>query len=388
MTTKNWKTRCLGELLHVQNGFAFDSALFSQDKGKPLIRIRDLKSGVSTETRYTGEYDKVFLVRAGDILIGMDGEFRCYIWRGNEALLNQRVCRLCNFSDEIEPEFVNYGINVHLKRIEDSTPYVTVKHLSSKSIRAIEFPYPPKAEQRRILSRIKECMKRVDEIQSDTEQIQVETRALFPAILNETFAGLADSVEATLLEDVADIRGGGSLPKGDSNDGGEKSLLLVKVGDMNIEGNDRVINVAREYLPITKMGRKSVPAGSIIFPKRGGAIATNKKRLLGRPAMIDPNLMAAVAKPERILKEFLYYWSLTLDLTQISNGGVIPQLNRKDLAPLPVPVPSLDEQRVVVESLEMSEEYCAQLRTEFLASVDERAHLREAILRMAFAGEL
>jgi len=48
-------------------------------------------------------------VKAGDLLIGMDGEFGCYEWQGEPALLNQRVCRLQGFSGELIPRFLFYG---------------------------------------------------------------------------------------------------------------------------------------------------------------------------------------------------------------------------------------------------------------------------------------
>jgi len=162
----SWTTRPLGDLLEVQNGFAFDSELFSEKSGTPLIRIRDLKDGIDTACRFNGPYDPRFVVKAGDYLIGMDGEFKCYKWRGVDALLNQRVCRLINFDiASIEPAFLFWGINAHLKKIEDETPYVTVKHLSSRKLLGVNFAFPPLHEQRRIVARIKECMERVEEIE-------------------------------------------------------------------------------------------------------------------------------------------------------------------------------------------------------------------------------
>ena len=106
-----WASTKIVDLLTIQNGFAFDSKNFSAAKGMPLIRIRDLKNGYDTETKYSGLFDKRYEVKAGDFLIGMDGEFGCYEWKGGKALLNQRVCRLQGFSERLEPRFLFYGIN-------------------------------------------------------------------------------------------------------------------------------------------------------------------------------------------------------------------------------------------------------------------------------------
>ena len=77
-----WEVKPLGDLLTFQNGRAFKSKLFGDD-GMPLIGIRDLSNGFETQTRYSGEYDEDFVVNAGDVLVGMDGEFRCYEWKGD-----------------------------------------------------------------------------------------------------------------------------------------------------------------------------------------------------------------------------------------------------------------------------------------------------------------
>ena len=148
---KGWEIKKLGEVLKVQNGYAFNSKLFTLEKGTPLIRIRDIKNGIGTETNFNGSYDKKYEVNEGDFLIGMDGEFGCYEWKGDTALLNQRVCRLQDFGNKLHPRFLFYGINKYLKAIEDVTAFATVKHISSKQIEAIEIPLPPLPEQQRIV---------------------------------------------------------------------------------------------------------------------------------------------------------------------------------------------------------------------------------------------
>ncbi len=148
-----WGTVRLGDVLSIRNGFAFNSKQFG-DEGKPLIRIRDLKKGSLTKTRFSGKFDPIYIVKSGDLLVGMDGEFRCHRWRGEDALLNQRVCRLENFSNNVNPEFVEYGLNRFLSDIEERTTFTTVKHLSAKDILAIEFPLPPLDEQKRIVAKL------------------------------------------------------------------------------------------------------------------------------------------------------------------------------------------------------------------------------------------
>lgn len=185
--TNAWVKRTLGELLEVQNGYAFDSERFSASKGMPLIRIRDLKNGAQTETQYTGPFDDRYVVRSGDLLIGMDGEFGCYQWAGPPALLNQRVCRLQRFGTALLPRFLYYGVNSHLKAIEDVTGFTTVKHLSSKQIQAIEFAVPPLPEQRRIVAILDEAFAAIAAAKANTEQNLANARAVFESRLQTIF---------------------------------------------------------------------------------------------------------------------------------------------------------------------------------------------------------
>ncbi len=51
-----------------------------------LVRIRDVKRGYS-ETYYLGDYSDEYILSAGDLLVGMDGEFNIARWKMNGALL-------------------------------------------------------------------------------------------------------------------------------------------------------------------------------------------------------------------------------------------------------------------------------------------------------------
>lgn len=382
-----WQRCKLGELAQCINGKAFKPEDW-KPAGLPIIRIQNLTDPGKPFNYCDQPVEERYLVGDGDLLISWSATLGSFIWDRGPAVLNQHIFKAIPNTTLIERDFLHYLMLETLDEMAEHAHGIAMKHITKGKFEAIEVAVPPLPEQRRIVSRIKACMERVEEIERDAVAASREIDALFPAILNERFAEIRAAHDVKTLEEASDIRGGGSLPKGNSTDQGDESVLLVKVGDMNIVGNDRVMNIAREFLAKSEAGRNTIPAGAVILPKRGGAIATNKKRMLGRAALIDPNLMAIVAHTEVLSAEYLYYWCLTLDLATLSNGGVIPQLNRKDLAPLQLPIPPLEAQQQIVESLKRSETYCWQLRAEFDAAQAEREQLRESILRRAFAGEL
>lgn len=133
-------TLCVGDLCSVISGFPFKSELFNDNKvGKPLIRIRDVVRGY-TETYTTEESDSQFIVKTGDLLVGMDGNFEISVWKSEEALLNQRVCMIAPKDERITRNYIIYAVQPALTAIEEKTNATTVKHISASQISSIRLP--------------------------------------------------------------------------------------------------------------------------------------------------------------------------------------------------------------------------------------------------------
>jgi type I restriction enzyme S subunit len=144
------------------NGFAFKSSRFNKDQqGLPLLRIRDVGKEM-TDSYYDGPYEAQYIVKRGDLVVGMDGDFNSARWQGPNALLNQRVCKITITSENYEPRFLDIVLPGYLTAINERTSSVTVKHLSSTSIAEIPLPLPPLPEQRRIVAKIEELFTRLD----------------------------------------------------------------------------------------------------------------------------------------------------------------------------------------------------------------------------------
>lgn len=150
---KHWKVLRGKYALSILSGFPFDSQKFEfEDNGvyMPLIRIRDI-NGSSTEVYYSGSYPIESVVKTGEVLIGMDGDFNISKWKGTNALLNQRVCKLREDSS-MNTHYAFYMLSSPLKAINSVTYATTVKHLSVYDIYNAFIPVPPISEQTAIAS--------------------------------------------------------------------------------------------------------------------------------------------------------------------------------------------------------------------------------------------
>jgi type I restriction enzyme S subunit len=164
-------------------------------------------------------------------------------------------------------------------------------------------------------------------------------------------------------------------------------LPFYKVSDMNLPGNETVMKEANHYLMSHQIGEikgKPFPAGTVIFPKVGAAIATNKKRLLSRSSLIDNNVMGIIPDNEKCTSEFLYYWLLTVDLASISAPGPLPSITGSSVGQLTVPLPPLDEQRRLTEMLLTIQDAATANAIELSAA----RSLKDAMLTYLFANGL
>ena len=368
-----WTTKRLGAVLEVQNGYAFDSKRFNSSRGLPLVRIRSLKSGVETETRFDGEYDERYLVRPGDLLIGMDGEFGCYEWKGEVALLNQRVCRLHGFSGELIPRFLLYGVNGYLKAIEDVTGYSTVKHLSSKQILAIEFPLPPLPEQRRIVALLDEAFAGLATATANAERNLDNARELFESHLAEVFSRRGDGWVERRLAELAENMDSRRVPitKGQR-----------KAGPYPYYGASGVVDHVADY----------------IFDGDALLISEDGANLLARSTPIAFSVSGRywVNNHAHVLcfddldtQRYVEYYFESISVAEFVRGAAQPKLTQKALNAILVPLPSsVGERKAIVAELDSVSAESQRLSRLYEQRQAALADLKRSLLHQAFSGNL
>lgn len=359
-----WTIKALGELMDVQSGFAFDSKKFSIDLGIPLIRIRDLKSGDATEAKYNGNYDGRFIVRAGDFLIGMDGEFQCYEWKGSDALLNQRVCKLIDFADSLNARFLFYGINKYLKDIEDVTAYATVKHISARQIKAIKFPIPPLAEQGRIVAILDEVFDGIAAAVANAEKNLANAHELLQATLHSALSASGPGSLKTTIGNQIMLQRGFDITKRQQKPG---SVPVVSSG-----------------------GIKSFHDTAMV---QGPGVVIGRKGSLGTVFYLESDFWPHdttlwVKKFNGNNARFVYYFLKALDVAHLDTGAANPALNRNLVHPIEVCWPPISQQKSIVERLDTVSVKSEHLGAIYQQKLDDLAKLKQSILQKAFAGKL
>lgn len=396
----NWRWDSISNYVKIKSGYPFDSKKFSDDPTgrQPLIRIRDIRRG-STNT-FTDEYcPEEYIIHAGDILIGMDGDFNVEKWNSGDALLNQRVCYIQSNSNCLLNDYLYYYLPGVLKIINDATPSVTVKHLSANTLRKTQIPIPPLAEQQRIVDRIESLFAKLDEAKEKAQAVVDSFETRKAAILHKAFTGELtakwreehgmgmDSWEHHQFADLCTIvRGGSPRPAGDPKyyDG---NIPFMKVAD--ITRNDS------PYVSMVDYSIKEAGLKKTRMVEENTLLLTNSGATLGVPAIttirttFNDGIAAFIGLDIDSLLFYYYFWtSKTAFLRSINMGAAQPNLNTKLIGEVEIDVPQTAERVEIARVLNalLSKEQQAKEAAE--AVLEQIDLMKKSILARAFRGEL
>jgi type I restriction enzyme S subunit len=338
----HWPVSRIGELTSLVNGFPFESEYFVRGEGIPLVRIRDLDHS-ETEVNYIGPVIEDAWIEPGDVIIGMDGDFNVARWRGQRALLNQRMCCL-RPGIESDAAFISYLLPFPLKVINDLTYSTTVKHLSSIDVRKIRIGTPPEPEQRAIATFLDRETARIDALVAKKEQliallqqkrIALITRAVTKGL--DPNASMRDSGvkwlgevpahwEVKPLRWVLSIRSGDTLSSTefDETTSGERTVPVI--GGNGVMGYGNLSNVS---VPSIAVGRVGALCGNV--------------HLVNPPAWVTDNALL-ISEIRAFDREYLALLIDTLDLNRWASQSAQPLITGGFVKMQRVCCPPLPEQ--------------------------------------------
>jgi type I restriction enzyme S subunit len=273
----------------------------------------------------------------------------------------------------LKPELLVYYLNFKKEFIQKAATGATIKEIRpTKLAEILEFPLPPLPEQQRIVSILDEAFAAIAKAKANAEQNLKNAKELFESYLQGVFEN--GNWETKTIEMVCDeIFAGGDAPKNNySLEPNEKHNIPIYANAVK----DRGLYGYTDFARVTKP--------CVTIAARGSG--TGHTELRNEHFLPIVRLIVCIPDTEQISNEFLKY---TIDNLVIQrSGSAIPQLTVPMIKDYKIPVPTIEEQNLIIEKAETLKQQKENLESVYLQKIEGLEELKKSILQKAFAGEL
>ncbi|TCK18993.1 type I restriction enzyme S subunit [Thiogranum longum] len=191
---QRWAEATVGDLAEYINGFAFKPA-HRTATGLPIIRIQNLTDSTKPYNRTTLDFPEVYKVKNGDLLVSWSATLDAFIWRGEDAWVNQHIFKVVPIKKLFDPGLLYYWMKIAISEMIDTEHLhgSTMKHINRGPFLAHKTYIPPLNEQVRIYNKL-------EEVFSDLDNGVTELKAAQTKLTQYRQSLLKSAVEGTLTQ--------------------------------------------------------------------------------------------------------------------------------------------------------------------------------------------
>jgi type I restriction enzyme S subunit len=193
-----WSEHTLGDLIEIQNGYAFKSTDYTET-GYFVIRISNVQDGEITlaNPKFIKMADKKlerFILNEGDILISLTGNIgRVGIIQEYQlpAVLNQRVARIAIKGLSADRDFLfRFLLSRNFREsLQEAGHGAAQQNVSTKEIESVQISLPDKKEQRRIVEEFDSFAAEIQHLTRLYERKLAALEELKKSLLHQAFNG-------------------------------------------------------------------------------------------------------------------------------------------------------------------------------------------------------
>ena len=424
---KHWQVKKLGEVCTYSKGKMPQVLTEVKDKecSIPYINIKAFEKGIFAE--YTNGA-KCNLCEDDDLLMVWDGARCGLVGKAKRGAVGSTLMKILP-KENIHKEYLYHFISSKFWTLNTKPRGVGIPHIEPSLLWNFELVVPPLPEQQAIVAKIEELLSDLDngkqQLQTAQQQLKIYRQSLLKAAFEGRLTASApfDSAQGAAVRSLSEVEtNDGELLKGDalSLPKGWKVVELkdvskkIQIGPFGtqlhkedyIENGIPLINPmhlqngrieANYSFSITEEKKNTLPnyilkEGDVIMGRRGEmgrcGLVTMKESgwLCGTGSLyFRPDL-------KKLNSLFLYYYlSSQLAkkyLDENAGGTTMANLNSKIVNEIPISLPPLEEQHLIVSELESKLTVCDKIEETISRSLQQAETLRQSILKKAFEGKL
>lgn len=400
MIMNKWTKYKLGELIDLQNGFAFKSHDL-KTYGVPIVKIKNIQPPnicFDDADYYPHEITRrlnPFLIKKKDILISMTGshvsQFSSAVGKvgrygfDKPALLNQRVGKLVSKNkSRLNEDFLYYLIarpEVQFELAANAGGSANQANISPQQIKNLEFDFPDLPTQARIASILSAFDDKIENNRRMNRTLEQMAQTLFNHYFVDNIHGNSNHVEAGLLE-IATLLNGGT-PKTSIPKYWDGEINWISAKDVTPHNGSFILESERKITEsgIQNSNAKLLPPFSTVITARG---------TVGNICLLPISM--AISQSNYALKsvtniDFVLFQLIRKNLSELrqnSYGTVFDTITTKTLSTVRVLLP--DHGRLM-----FLEERLKPLYLAMLTNLKQNLYLsksRDALLPKLMSGEI
>ena len=327
----------LGDVINLQNGYAFKSKEYSSD-GYFVMRITNVQKGYISN--HNPRYFKIksptnlekFILKDKDILISLTGDVgRVGMIKKKHlpCILNQRVAKVDIIDESIINKnflFLFLNSDLFIKEVEKNSHGTAQSNVATKDILNINLKLPPLKEQQRIVAKLDAVFAEINKVITIKKSTEKNIEKLKSSILNNL---LNNNFLNTKIGDICELIYGKGLPK-------EKR---VNENGIPAYGANGIKCYASEPL---------YNRPSIIIGRKGSA---GELQWVDNPFWALDVTYYVLPNEKKVNLKFLYYLLQMQNLPKLAKG-VKPGINRNEVYNIDIKLPTIDEQINITDRLE------------------------------------
>ena len=389
-----WQRKQIGDLCEVIAGQSPEGKFYNAEgNGVPFYQgKKDFgEKFLEAPTTWTTQTTKI--AREGDILMSVRAPVGPVNFATGEACIGRGLAAIRSGA-ELNRDFLFYQL-LHLQPEIAGREGAVFSSINKAEIEALPLAFASFTEQQRIVGILDEAFDGIATAKANAEQNQQNARALFESHLQSVFTQRGEGWETTMLESVLVVQpqNGWSPPAANHSDSGTPVLTLSAVTGFNFRKNKIKFTSAST----DSRRRYWVNNGDLLItrsntPELVGHVAIASG--LSEPTIYPDLIMRMIPAPERMLTEFLYYQLrsplLRKEITGRAQGAnpTMKKLSNGAVRSLPISVPSVATQRIIVETFAALREETQRLDSLYQRKLAALAELKKSLLHQAFSGVL